>query len=273
MRRSLLVVFLVAFLAGCQSETPPTETPTTFANLAEEYVFTALSYSPVAAAAAGYHAHNGVNLDELLDNYDEAELNKIREYLRGFRQRLERNVKPEQLNPQDRADYTILTDHLRQWELGLDTIQNYRHNPTLYVELIGTALFTPMVVEYDDAVTRYRHIVARLNRLPALLGQARQNLQSSPEIWTRVAFEENDGNYALVNNTLRQKCPSDVKAEYERAAAGALRAIGEFGTWSEGDARRQALRLEARQAELRGKVRTHARIEPDSRASACRSRG
>ena len=226
MIRSPTVVFLLAFLAGCRSETPPG-----FADLAEEYVFTTLSYSPVAATAAGYRVHNGLELDELLDNYDQAELNKIREYLRGFRQRLERNIKPDQLNPQDRADYTILTDHLRQWEIELDTIQNYRHNPTLYVELIGTALFTPMVVEYDETVTRYGHIVARLNRVPALLGQARQNLRSSPEVWTRVAFQENDSNYDLVNNTLRAKCPPEVKGAYDRAAADALRAIGEFGTW------------------------------------------
>ena len=163
----------------------------------------------MAATAAGYHAHNGVNLDELLDNYDEAELNKIREYLRGFRQRLERNVKAgssltRKTGPTSRS-LPIICGSGRS---SIDTIQNYRHNPTLYVELIGTALFTPMVVEYDNAVTRYRHIVARLNRLPALLGQARQNLESSPKILTFVAR----GERRVLRSRLQEEVPSDVKA-------------------------------------------------------------
>jgi uncharacterized protein (DUF885 family) len=221
------VAFLaIALLAGC-SQTAKVP----FTDLANEYVYTTLSFSPVSASAAGYHEHQKVNLDELLDNYDESELKKVRDYLSGFRRRLDENVQPDALNLEERADYDILTDHLRQWQLELDTIQNYRHNPTLYVELLGSALFTPMVVEYDSIEKRYQHIIARLQRAPALLAQARQNLQSSPQVWTQVAMQENDGNYELVNKTLREKCPATLKAGYETAAAGALKAIDEFRNW------------------------------------------
>ena len=39
------------------------------------------------------------------------------------------------------TDYDILQDQISLSLLELDTIQNYKHNPTLYVELIGNALY------------------------------------------------------------------------------------------------------------------------------------
>jgi uncharacterized protein (DUF885 family) len=44
-----------------------------------------------------------------------------------------------------------------------------------------------------------------------------------------VALEENEGNRGLIDKTLREKCPPALKAEYEPAAAEALRATDEFG--------------------------------------------
>ena len=56
--------------------------------------------------------------------------------------------------------------------LELDTIQNYRHNPTVYVELAGNALYTPFVLEYADKPARFRHIISRMAKLPACSSQS-----------------------------------------------------------------------------------------------------
>ncbi len=52
-------------------------------------------------------------------------------------------------------------------------IQSFRHNPTIYVELVGNALFNPFVLEYAPMETRYRHIIQRLFKVPELMQQAR----------------------------------------------------------------------------------------------------
>ena len=57
----------------------------------------------------------------------------------------------------------------------------------MYVEMVGNALFAPLTLEYAPLPVRIRHIVARLQKLPLLLDQARTNLISSPAIWTKVA--------------------------------------------------------------------------------------
>jgi len=37
------------------------------------------------------------------------------------------------------------------------------------------------------------------------MDQAKMNLIDSPEVWTRVAREENDGNIDLIDKTLRRE--------------------------------------------------------------------
>ncbi len=208
--------------------------PVKFADLAQEYVHTALSHEPVAATGAGYHVHNGVHLNELIDDLDSNSLVKRRAFYADFGKRLGQ-FDAGKLSAEDRADYDIIRDHIELQLAELDTIQNYKHNPTLYVELIGNALFSPFVLEYATREERYRDITARLSRVPALLGQARQNLVDAPEVWTQVAVRENDGNHDLIVNTLTANCPKSELATYDRAAREALKAIDEFTNWLNGD--------------------------------------
>jgi uncharacterized protein (DUF885 family) len=72
------------------------------------------------------------------------------------------------------------------------------------------------------------HIVRRLQGLPLLLDQARNNLISSPDIWTKVAGQENEGNIALVDKTIRAAVPASQRAEFDRAAGPALDALRTF---------------------------------------------
>lgn len=214
----------VAFVlsVSCTGGPPPS-----FSELMQEYAYTTLSFSPISATGAGYHVHNGTFLNELLDDYDASALDKQRQYFEGFKTRLAR-IDPAKLSPEDRADFDIISDNLALQLADLNVIQSYKHNPTLYVELLGNALFTPFVLEYASLEERYGHINGRLGRIPALLGQAKQNLVDAPEIWTRVAIRENDGNRDLIINTLAPNCPKPAQAAFDRASREALKAIDDF---------------------------------------------
>lgn len=224
------------FLLACSRKPPES-----FSQLAEEFVYEHLSFSPVLSTQVGYHQHRGLNLDEMLDDFSQEGLDAQRRFYRQFRERLTRAVKPEQLSVEDRADHDILDDQISLALLELDEIQGYRHNPTLYVELIGNALFNPYVLEYAPKPERYQHIIARLEKVPALLDQARENLLDSPGIWTKVAIEENDGNIGLIDKTLRTAAPEELRSRYDAAAATALAALREFNDFLKTDlAKRQS---------------------------------
>lgn len=206
-----------------------------FAKLAETFVYESLALSPVTATGVGYHQHNGVKLDELLDDMSRSGLQKQHSFYVGFRARLEQSVDDDKLAPEDRADYDIIMDQISNALLEIDSIQGWRHNPTGYVELIGNALFNPYVLEYAPKAQRYEQIISRLEKIPGFLAQARLNLTDAPEVWNRVAREENEGNIGLVDQTLRAGCPPELKARYDQAADSALAALRGFNQYLKDD--------------------------------------
>ena len=233
MKPVLVCASVALMLTGCSNNNQPQSQD--FSKLAEEFVYTSLSYSPVSATQVGYHKHGNEQLDYELDDYSPQGIAKIRRWYQDFRIKLQRSIKPESLNPEDRADLDIIQDQISQTLLELDTIQNYRHNPTTYVELIGNAVYVPYMLEYTDKPTRFRQIISRMQKIPALLGQAQQNLESAPEIWTQVAEGENDGNIGLIDQELRSACPQDLRGDYDKAAGDALKALKGFNGWLKTD--------------------------------------
>ncbi len=237
--RILTPVSLALMVLGCGAR----KASDSVLALAEEFVYSSLAFSPVTATSVGYHEHRGTSLDELLDDISPQALERQRRFYLAFRRRLA-GIPLETLSPEDRADHGIMEAQTALALLELEKIQNYRHNPTLYVELIGNALFTPYVVEYAPLSQRIRHTIARLNRIPEFLSQASRLLSDSPEIWTKVAIEENQGNFGLIDRTIRATVPEAQRAEYDRAAGAALAALEQFNSFLK-------IQLSARQTDWR----------------------
>ncbi|MCX6636561.1 MAG: DUF885 family protein, partial [Acidobacteria bacterium] len=226
MRRTLFAVLGIVCLAGCSTQKAPGEFPA----LAGEFVYGSLALAPASATAAGYHQHDGVALDEQLDDWSEAGVERQRRFYRDINVRLDR-FDAAGLSPEDQADHAVMKDQVALALLELDTIEEWRHKPTFYVELLGNALFSPFVLEYAPKPARYRAIVARLEKLPAFLEQARKNLADSPEIWTAVAQEENEGNIGLIDGPLRAGAPADLRLRYDQAAMLAIPALRAFNDY------------------------------------------
>ncbi len=224
--RFCLVVAVICVTTSCKMPGEKQD----FSKLTEDFVFGSLALSPVAATSSGYHEHNGVRLDEKLDDFGLAGMQEQRRFYSEFRDRLAL-IKQDELSAEGRADYQVLQNQIDLAVLELREIQSFRHNPTVYVELVGNALFTPFVLEYAPLETRYRHIIQRIFKIPALLEQAKANLADSPEVWNRVAQEENDGNIGMIDQMLRAAAPAALKAEYDRAATAALASLREFNTY------------------------------------------
>jgi uncharacterized protein (DUF885 family) len=209
-----------------------------FSKLMGEFVYGSLGLSPVSATVAGYHEHHGIRLDEKLDDFSPAGIQEQRQFYVSFRERLAL-IKPETLAAEERADYQVIQNQVELALLDLTKIHSFRHNPTVYVELVGNALFNPFVLEYAPLETRYRHIIQRLFKVPELMQHARMNLTDSPEVWNRVAQEENAGNIDLIDKTLRERVPAALKGDFDRASALALDALRGFSKYLKDDLSRR----------------------------------
>jgi uncharacterized protein (DUF885 family) len=220
----VLPLFLLASACSRNSNIPA---------LSEEYVNTTLSFSPSAATGVGLHKFHNRNLDDELDDLSPASLDRQRRFYEGFRDRLQR-LDTSKLSADDRADVALLQDQVALNLLDLTEIHSSLHNPTMYVEILGNALFNPFVLEYAPKPARIRNIIARLEKVPLFLDQAANNLTSSTDLWTTVAIDENNGNIDLVDHAIRAAVPEDLSGAYSRAATTALAAMRKFQDYLKG---------------------------------------
>ena len=193
-----------------------------FDKLTDDLLYGTLALSPVSATQTGYHEHNGVQLDELLDDYSAAGIEGQRKFYEGLQTRVAA-LNPASLDKEQTADLEIIKNDLNLALLDLN------------VELAGNALFVPSILEYAPKEKRFQHIIKRLEKMPALFEQAKANLADAPEVWNRVAREENEGTIGLVDTDLRGGVPEPQKADYDSAAAAALKALKDFNTFLEKD--------------------------------------
>ncbi|HLK67382.1 MAG TPA: DUF885 domain-containing protein [Bryobacteraceae bacterium] len=224
MTKAVAIASLI-FLAGCGSA-PPKQ----LSALTDEFVHTTLSFSPATATATGLHQYQKQNLDELLDDFSPANLARQKRFYEGFQQRLNL-LRADQLSAEEQADIAMLQDQTSLALLDLNTIHSAQHNPTIYVETLGNALFNPFVLEYAPLRNRLQSIISRLQKVPLFLDQASGNLDAAPLIWTQVAIEENEGNIGLVDKAIRAAVPDDLRDSYSKAATGALAAMQKFQTY------------------------------------------
>jgi uncharacterized protein (DUF885 family) len=203
-----------------------------FERLVDDFVLGTLALSPTNATGIGYHIHRGMVLDDMLDDFGPAGIAASRGLLHDIEARMAK-LNTAALDAEQRADIEIMHGALDATRLELEEIQGYRHNPTLYVELLGNGLYSPYVLRYAAVTERYRHIISRLNKVPELIRQAEANLQDSPDVWNRVAREENAGNVDLIDKTLRTDCPPAQRMRYDQAAAAAIAALNGFNHWLE----------------------------------------
>jgi uncharacterized protein (DUF885 family) len=235
--------FLISSALLAQTSNATAEANAKFAKLSEEFIHRTLALSPSSASQAGYHEHvdgktgKTIALDALLDDVSTAGMVEQRRVYSEFRERFRKETPLASLGAQDAADWRLIDDQISLSLLEFDRIQNYKHNPTVYVELLGGALFQPLTDAYAPEEIRLGHVLARVAATPRFLEQARSQLVDADPIFVKVAVEENEGNIDLIRDTIAAAIPagSKLKARYEQAAPQAVEALKNFSRWLQED--------------------------------------
>jgi uncharacterized protein (DUF885 family) len=241
---AVIVSLFFCFAAGCRTADPPAEV---FQRVAEPFVFGALAMTPIEATEMGYHEHvvggdqegkqsTHIELDSMLDDYSPEGVQKRIQFLKDFQTTLHEKVPDRnRLAGEAFADYAVAQNLAARDLFELEEVKTQEHNPVLYVQLLGRALYDPFMLEYASKPDRFRHIIARLGKVPEFLNQAKQNLKSSPAVWTEAARSENDGSIRFVERTLAAEVPQELKADYDAAAKPALEALRDFNNYLDTD--------------------------------------
>jgi uncharacterized protein (DUF885 family) len=232
-----LMVLLLSPTTSADSE--PSAGSKKFAALSEQFMKDGLALSPSSASQAGYHVHidartgKKVELDAELDDMSLKAMDEQRAFYARWRQRFRAETPLATLNAQDAADWQLVDDQIGLNLLEFDKIQNYRHNPTVGVELIGNALFLPLTQDYASQEIRLGHVLSRVRQIPRLLDQVKAYLSDADPIFVTTAIGENEGNIDLIQNDIAKEIPagSALKAEYDQVAPPAIGALKNFNAW------------------------------------------
>jgi uncharacterized protein (DUF885 family) len=234
---------LVSTALIAQTSNSSAEANAKFAKLSEEFIHGTLALSPSSASQAGYHQHvdpktgKTIALDALLDDVSSAGMAEQRRVYAEWRERFRNESPLASLGIEDAADWQLIDDQIALNLLEFDRIQNYKHNPTVYVELLGSALFQPLTDDYAPKEVRLGHILSRMAATPRFLDQARGELVDADPIFIKVAIEENDGNIDLIQSTIGPAIPpgSKLKAGFDEIAPQAIEALKKFSRWLQDD--------------------------------------
>jgi uncharacterized protein (DUF885 family) len=246
MHKSFLSVLLFSLPLLCAAQTSNPQAgdklSSTFSKLSDQFVKESLVLSPVSASQAGYHQYldrktgKTVELDAQLDEVSQQAADDQQKFYTEWRQRFRKETPVASLDAQDAADYRLIDDQISLALLELDKIQSYKHNPTGYVELIGSGLFLPLTQEYASKEVRVGHVVSRIGQIPRFIDQTKSVLLDADPIFISTAIDENEGNINLVESVAGDiPADSPLKAQYDKVAPAAKKSLTDFNAWLKDD--------------------------------------
>lgn len=208
----------------------------------------ALALDPVQATIAGYHVHQtggegeeagpSIALDEQFGDYSAAGVQARVDLFRSIQAGMSPEADPpvalrENMKGLRWADAAAMEERIARTFFRWEKLQPHVHNPNFYVSLIGNGLSTPLVSDYAAEGERAGHVVARLEKLPALIDQAKGNLTGSSELRISAAVEGTRGLINLIRNDLPALAGS--QGGFEAASSAAVASLEGFVSFLQND--------------------------------------
>jgi uncharacterized protein (DUF885 family) len=228
-------VVIASLLLGACSPKPPPAAPATgsgdaaFAELERTIIRASNTHNPASATDLGFHEFD----DQLADASEAAIQAELAEAI-NLRMQLQA-IDPATLSPRRVLDREMLIGAMTSTELDLGTIRQWQKDPDLYSSGITAAAYSLMKRPYAPADVRMRALIAREKKMPAVLAEARKNLQAPVTIYTRIAIEQIDGNISLLKNDLpaafAEVQDPALLAEFRQTNAAVIAALEDYKTY------------------------------------------
>ncbi|MCI1137151.1 DUF885 domain-containing protein [Stenotrophomonas maltophilia] len=244
MRPHLLALALVAALAGCQPADAPTNasTPATsqqagdaavdaaFADLSKRALDTWMQLSPVSATQIGDHRY-----DSELDDLSAAGQQKTLAVYKALLGELDK-IEVAKLGRENQVDAAILRNQLQSEIWNAEVLQSGKWDPQLYNGIAGSAIYGLMAREFAPLPERLKSATARMEKLPAIFAQARENLDPArvPKIHAETVAKQNKGILSIVDTFITPHIGELPQADQQRLQAaidGLKKAVDEQQTW------------------------------------------
>ena len=245
MRKTLLAAALLASMTACQKSEAPTAAPAAdtaataadtakadaaFADLSKRALEGWLQLSPVSATQIGEHKYDGE-----LDDLSAAGRQKGLAFSKKILAELDA-TDTAALSRENQVDAAILRNQLQYDIWTAETLQSWAWDPQVYNNVAGGAIYGLMAREFAPLPERLKSATARMQKIPALLAQARENLDPArvPKVHAETVAKQNAGILSIVDTFITpnlKDLPEADRAQTEAAIDGLKKAVAEHQAW------------------------------------------
>jgi uncharacterized protein (DUF885 family) len=247
MRYSLLALALLTSLAACQKADAPAapaatdsgaaiaatdtaEADARFADLSQRALDGWFQLSPVTATQIGEHKY-----DAEIDDLSAAGRQKGIDFGKKILAELDA-LDVSRLSRENQVDAAILRNQLQYDLWGTETLQGWAWDPQVYSGLAGGAIYNLMAREFAPLPDRIRSATVRMEKIPALLAQARENLDPArvPKIHAETVAKQNSGVLSIVDMFITphlKDLPEADRVRAEKATEALNKAVAEHQVW------------------------------------------
>ena len=245
MRKTLLAAALLASMTACQKSETPTAAPAAdtaataadtakadaaFADLSKRALEGWLQLSPVSATQIGEHKYDGE-----LDDLSAAGRQKGLAFSKKILAELDA-TDTAALSRENQVDAAILRNQLQYDIWTAETLQSWAWDPQVYNNVAGGAIYGLMAREFAPLPERLKSATARMQKIPALLAQARENLDPArvPKVHAETVAKQNAGILSIVDTFITpnlKDLPEADRAQTEAAIDGLKKAVAEHQAW------------------------------------------
>lgn len=244
MRQHLLALALIAALGGCQQADAPTAPAGTaatapaadaavdaaFADLSKRALDTWMQLSPISATQIGDHRY-----DSEIDDLSAAGQQKMLTAYKGLLAELDK-IEVAKLGRENQVDAAILRNQLQSEIWNAEVLQASKWDPQIYNGSAGSALYGLMAREFAPLPERLKSATARMEKLPQIFAQARENLDPArvPKIHAETVAKQNKGILSIVDTFITPhigELPAEDGKRLQAAIDGLKKAVDEQQAW------------------------------------------
>jgi len=233
----VLLATLAVSLAACSSPPPskpaPANKDSAFTALAGEYLEDLYRRQPTQATDLGVHKY-----DDLLENYSRQAVAESVASARQFRDRVSA-IDPSTLSLDNQLDREQLLHAIDSRILMLDVVRPWAKDADSYSSGLTNTAYAMIKRKFAPPQERLGKLIAREKAMPAVLQEARKNIEHAPRIYTQIAIDQIDGNRSFfqtaVPGAFKDVTDKALLEEFTKTNDAVIAALGDYKKWLQTD--------------------------------------
>ncbi len=186
--------------------------------------------NPIYATQIGDHQY-----DAEVDDLSPAGRKKIADFSRGLLKELDA-IDASKLTRENQIDAALLRDQLKADIWTVEVLRDWTWDPQVYNELAGGAIYNVMAREFAPLPQRLKSATARMNKIPQMFQQMRQNLDPArvPKVHAETVAKQNAGILSLIDTFITpsaDQLQGEDRRALDAAVANLRKAVADQQAW------------------------------------------